>query len=86
MTLIFFFFWGGGGGEEVRWKTVRTYGKILATPLSGEYCRKSNHAVIPRFGLRPSLGQSYLNKGGRFCKKTPSGRVKGAGLLLELAT
>ena len=32
MTLIFFF--GGGGGEEVRWKTVRTYGKILATPLS----------------------------------------------------
>lgn len=21
-----------GGGEEVRWKTVRTYGKILATP------------------------------------------------------
>ena len=29
MTLIFFF----GGGEEVRWKTVRTYGKILATPL-----------------------------------------------------
>ena len=26
------FFWGGGG-EEVRWKTVRTYGKILATPL-----------------------------------------------------
>ena len=32
MTLIFFF-WGGGGGEEVRWKTVRTYGKILATPL-----------------------------------------------------
>ena len=21
------------GGEEVRWKTVRTYGKILATPL-----------------------------------------------------
>ena len=23
------------GGEEVRWKTVRTYGKILATPL---YC------------------------------------------------
>ena len=24
---------GGGGGEEVRWKTVRTYGKILATPL-----------------------------------------------------
>ena len=31
MTLIFFF--GGGGGEEVRWKTVRTYGKILATPL-----------------------------------------------------
>ena len=32
MTLIFF--WGGRGGEEVRWKTVRTYGKILATPLS----------------------------------------------------
>ena len=31
MTLIFFL--GGGGGEEVRWKTVRTYGKILATPL-----------------------------------------------------
>ena len=31
MTLIFF--GGGGGGEEVRWKTVRTYGKILATPL-----------------------------------------------------
>ena len=27
------FFGGGGGGEEVRWKTVRTYGKILATPL-----------------------------------------------------
>lgn len=26
-------FFGGGGGEEVRWKTVRTYGKILATPL-----------------------------------------------------
>ena len=23
----------GGGGEEVRWKTVCTYGKILATPL-----------------------------------------------------
>ena len=22
------------GGEEVRWKTVRTYGKILATPLN----------------------------------------------------
>ena len=22
-----------GGGEEVRYKTVRTYGKILATPL-----------------------------------------------------
>ena len=34
LTLIFFF-GGGGGGEEVRWKTVRTYGKILATPLSG---------------------------------------------------
>ena len=34
MTLIFFFLGGGGaGGEEVRWKTVRTYGKILATPL-----------------------------------------------------
>ena len=32
MTLIFFWV-GGGGGEEVRWKTVRTYGKILATPL-----------------------------------------------------
>ena len=32
MTLIFFL-GGGGGGEEVRWKTVRTYGKILATPL-----------------------------------------------------
>ena len=32
MTLIFFL--GGGGGEEVRWKTVRTYGKILATPLN----------------------------------------------------
>ena len=31
MTLIFFL--GEGGGEEVRWKTVRTYGKILATPL-----------------------------------------------------
>ena len=30
MTLIFFFW---GGGEEVRWKTVRTYGKILAMPL-----------------------------------------------------
>ena len=30
MTLIFFL----GGGEEVRWKTVRTYGKILATPLN----------------------------------------------------
>ena len=27
------FFGGGVGGEEVRWKTVRTYGKILATPL-----------------------------------------------------
>ena len=26
------FFWGRGG-EEVRLKTVRTYGKILATPL-----------------------------------------------------
>ena len=35
MTLIFF--WGGGGGEEVRWKTVRTYGKILATPLVPPY-------------------------------------------------
>ena len=35
MTLIFFF--GGGGGEEVRWKTVRTYGKILATPLDTQY-------------------------------------------------
>ena len=34
MTLIFFFGGGGVGGEEVRWKTVRTYGKILATPLS----------------------------------------------------
>ena len=33
MTLIFFFWGGGGGVEEVRWKTVRTYGKILATPL-----------------------------------------------------
>ena len=33
MTLIFFL-GGGGGGEEVRWKTVRTYGKILAMPLS----------------------------------------------------
>ena len=33
MTLIFFFGGGGVGGEEVRWKTVRTYGKILATPL-----------------------------------------------------
>ena len=32
MTLIFFL-GGGVGGEEVRWKTVRTYGKILATPL-----------------------------------------------------
>ena len=28
-----FFLWGGGGCEEVRWKTVRTYGKIPATPL-----------------------------------------------------
>ena len=27
------FLGGGVGGEEVRWKTVRTYGKILATPL-----------------------------------------------------
>ena len=26
-------FLGGGVGEEVRLKTVRTYGKILATPL-----------------------------------------------------
>ena len=26
-------FFLGGGGEEVRWKTVRTYGKSLATPL-----------------------------------------------------
>ena len=34
MTLIFFFW---GGGEEVRWKTVRTYGKILATPLSSQF-------------------------------------------------
>ena len=31
-------FLGGGGGEEVRWKTVRTYGKILATPLPGVSC------------------------------------------------
>ena len=44
MTLIFFF-GGGGGGEEVRWKTVRTYGKILATPLLG----LENAAL----GLRP---------------------------------
>ena len=29
---------GGGGGEEVRWKTVRTYGKILATPLTVMSC------------------------------------------------
>ena len=35
MTLIFFL--GGGGGEEVRWKTVRTYGKILATPLKIDF-------------------------------------------------
>ena len=28
------FLGGGAGGEEVRWKTVRTYGKILATPLA----------------------------------------------------
>ena len=42
MTLIFFF-WGGGGGEEVRWKTVRTYGKILATPLIP-------HDICTRFG------------------------------------
>ena len=33
------FFWGGGG-EEVRWKTVRTYGKILATPLIGCFVYK----------------------------------------------
>ena len=50
MTLIFF--WGGGGGEEVRWKTVRTYGKILATPLilyfihwAGGVASKWNSAV-----------------------------------------
>ena len=44
MTLIFF--WGGGGGEEVRWKTVRTYGKILATPLAVEWQGKAPSKIV----------------------------------------
>ena len=56
MTLIFF--WGGGGGEEVRWKTVRTYGKILATPLE----RFANLAVVSlRWNNEPQRPQIYGN-------------------------
>ena len=53
MTLIFF--WGGGGGEEVRWKTVRTYGKILATPLD-----KATETVVL---YSPSLSLKTLDTG-----------------------
>ena len=45
MTLIFFF--GGGGGEEVRWKTVRTYGKILATPLIDHVIWEPIQSIFP---------------------------------------
>ena len=53
MTLIFF--WGGGGGEEVRWKTVRTYGKILATPLLTSV-RKHGFRSANVFGCRSISG------------------------------
>ena len=55
MTLIFFF--GGGGGEEVRWKTVRTYGKILATPLE----RLIQSALHVSYSLKHcSKGRQYV--------------------------
>ena len=41
--------WGGGGGEEVRWKTVRTYGKILATPLYWPECYGNKHEKYSPF-------------------------------------
>ena len=44
MTLIFFL---GGGGEEVRWKTVRTYGKILATPLVSRVAIQMQIIAVP---------------------------------------
>ena len=44
------FFGGGGGvgGEEVRWKTVRTYGKILATPLDLQSPQLVQHSCSAR--------------------------------------
>ena len=59
MTLIFFL--GGGGGEEVRWKTVRTYGKILATPLNWHEFR------VFCFTVR------ILSRGIFLCEITPKG-------------
>ena len=47
---------GGGGGEEVRWKTVRTYGKILATPLCGAVLR--GHTWVVFRGRAPSRQHS----------------------------
>ena len=37
------------GGEEVRWKTVRTYGKILATPLTAHGNGKLAFALVVLF-------------------------------------
>ena len=38
------------GGEEVRWKTVRTYGKILATPL---IVKGEDHSIKLTFLFSP---------------------------------
>ena len=56
MTLIFF--WGGRGGEEVRWKTVRTYGKILATPLVSRFIAESG--LIFLFKALDLLGENNV--------------------------
>ena len=78
MTLIFFFFFlgGGGGCEEVRWKTVRTYGKILATPLLiviiqlyNNNCTTKNTGTclrIPRHFFWHIRGHIYIFRLGKF--------------------
>ena len=53
-------FLGGGGGEEVRWKTVRTYGKILATPL----CNRK-----PRYGGWLPSWQQWIATGMKYKKR-----------------
>ena len=73
------FFWGGGGGEEVRWKTVRTYGKILATPLFWRLNTLKGTAKAPTVDLSRmnNLRQTIrkVMEGGNKTKKVMQGRV-----------